>query len=397
MKTSKEVLEQKAELKRKVADIVALCKSEKRKLTEVEETEVANYKAQIEACNNDLQAIEATLKNNNNNQIHNKMEKKFSLVSALRAAAVGAPQSEENMAVLNLGREQFTKNALQMQGQIQLPLVEDLEMAITYGDNDDKIVSESIFDVLTPLRANSVLSQAGARFITGAKGIINVPSMGDVTVSFEGENATTSDSTPTFTPNKFTPKRLSCVVPISKMMLETDSVGIENLVRNLIVEKVSEKIEETVLSTSNATATTPAGLLYSAEALANVSTYADLCNIEALAEEANINGGKWIVSPKAKAVLRSMTKGRGNAIASVYLDGEIDGTPVLSTSNVKNNGAVFGDFRDYAVVFWGGSDIIVDPYTLANQGIVRIVLNLYTDMKALRATSFKPCNIVAAS
>jgi hypothetical protein len=71
----------------------------------------------------------------------------------------------------------------------------------------------------------------------------------------------------------------------------------------------------------------------------------------------------------------------------VYNNGEISGYKALSTNGAY--GGYVGDWNDYIVAQWGGIDLIVDQYTLASQGQIRLVVNTYFDGKPRRATSFK--------
>ena len=51
-------------------------------------------------------------------------------------------------------------------------------------------------------------------------------------------------------------------------------------------------------------------------------------------------------------------------------------------------GIVFGNWADYFLGQWGGLDITVDPYTLATTGMVRLTVNSYWNMGAIRDESF---------
>ena len=55
------------------------------------------------------------------------------------------------------------------------------------------------------------------------------------------------------------------------------------------------------------------------------------------------------------------------------------------TSNVASNGVLFGDFSEVVVGMWNGLDLIVDPYSLASKGCVKIVASMYVDVKLRRA------------
>ena len=49
---------------------------------------------------------------------------------------------------------------------------------------------------------------------------------------------------------------------------------------------------------------------------------------------------------------------------------------------------IFGNFEDLYIGHWGGVDIVVDPFTLAENGDVRIVLNSWDDCKVVEPASF---------
>ena len=69
-------------------------------------------------------------------------------------------------------------------------------------------------------------------------------------------------------------------------------------------------------------------------------------------------------------------------------NGEIEGSKALVSSNVVSKGFVVGDFSDYVVAQWGSIDLVVDNYTKATEGQVRLVVNAYFDCKPRRSTSF---------
>ena len=118
-------------------------------------------------------------------------------------------------------------------------------------------------------------------------------------------------------------------------------------------------------------------------------TFAKLCDLEAGIEDANvINPIAYVASNKAKAAFRSMAKSSKNT-ELVYQGGEVDGTPLLSTSNCLQNGFIVGDFSQLAIGIWAnGVDILVDPYSLADKATVRIIANMYVDAKVIRPEAF---------
>jgi HK97 family phage major capsid protein len=72
----------------------------------------------------------------------------------------------------------------------------------------------------------------------------------------------------------------------------------------------------------------------------------------------------------------------------VYEGGELDGTPVYSTSNISDKKFIYGDFSNLVIGNWGGIDLTVDPYTKAAAGQVRLVINAFFDAKVIRPEAF---------
>lgn len=322
------------------------------------------------------------------------MEKNFSLLTAIRNVANNKPQDELTQAVIDAGSEEMRKAGMNFVGQIQLPSKEYRTVTVTTEGVDT--VATQLMDVLEPLRAKNVLIQAGAKYLTGLTGDVQYPIMSAINASWEGETATTAASTPTFTNVKLQPKRLSVVVPISKQFLIQEGCGAENAIRNEIINAVNGKLEATILGTADATATQPAGLFYSASALTDVDSYADLCSLEAGVETANVYGEmKYIMSPTAKGILRGMAKtGTNNGL--VFENNEIDGTPALVTSHISNSKLIYGDFSNLVIGSWGNLDLTVDTVTLAADGCIRLVINAYFDAKVLRSEAFAKATVSAA-
>lgn len=330
-------------------------------------------------------------KRNQKNTNSNKMEKRFSVLTAIRNVANGQTQDEVTAAVLAEGNAEMRKAGLNFVGQIQLPAE---ARALTVASEGEDVVATDFMDVITPLQARNVMIKAGAKYVTGLVGDVQYPVMSNGACTWEGETATAKDGSPAFTNVKLSPKRLTAIVPISKQFLIQDSVGAENAIREEIINAINAKLESTILGTGAGSATEPKGLLNGT--LTAVTDFKGLADLEAGLEEANVYGElKYIVSPKAKAALRNMPKS-AKTTQLVYENDEIDGTPAFSTSHVGGTGFVFGDFSQYIIAQWGNLDITVDNVTLADKGQVRLVVNAYFDAKPLRDKAFATGKVGAA-
>lgn len=412
MKNSVEILDKKSQLKERCKEIISVCKAEIREMTKEEEDEFNKNKEEIKALNEELAELKKKLasydeemededektetpdekeedeekEENKRNLNHNIMKKQqFSLLKAINDIANNRSLDAVSQAVVKAGAEEMRKAGQSFSGQIQLPVEERATVTVT-SEHDDVIETEFL-DLMGPLRAKNVLVQAGAKYLTGLVGDVQVPIMTAGNVTWEGEIADAQDASYGFTSVKLQPNRLTAYVDISKQFLVQDSIGAENMIKSDIIAAINSKLEETILGDASAGANKPAGMFYDVS-VADVSTYRELCNAEADVEDANVFGPcVYVMSNKAKAIVRSMDKG-GKHTELVYEGGEVDGTPVYNTSNVDGTKAIYGDFNNLVIGQWGGIDLTVDPYTRAAAGQVRLVVNAFFDAKVVRPEAF---------
>lgn len=425
---SVEIKDKKNQLKKRAQEIIDTCKREVRDLTDDETSEIDSIKEQIKDLNQQLTELEEKIKNlrfddeddnekvdepiedeptenetsecnepddeNNKEDKTNKrnMKKRFSLVRSIRNIVNNSAMNDVDAAVIAEGNKEARKAGINFQGQIQLP---SQRAAVTVTAEGEDVVATDLFDILKPLRAKNVLSQAGAKFMSGLVGNVQVPVMTKSNVTWEGETAAAKDGAGTFSHVTLSPKRLTAFVDISKQMIAQDSVDVESAIREDLVNAINSKLEETVLGSAAGTATQPAGIFATIKPTA-VADFAALVTKESDVEDANVIGEcKYILSNKAKAALRSMSKGT-KSTQLVYENGSVDGTVALNTSNVAGKNYVYGDFSNLAIGSWGGVDLTVDPYTKAADGMIRIVVNMYVDAQVLRAAAFATGTVGAA-
>ena len=296
-----------------------------------------------------------------------KMEKRFSLVKELRSA---------------------------METGKSVNLNEIAKRAYTVTDEGVDVVETDIYDILEPLRAKNVLVAAGAKFITNLQGNVQVPVMSATQVGWKGETAAADDGSGAFTSVTLSPKRLTGKFPISLELLAQDTLGVENMIRQDIVNAINEKLEATILGAGAGDLNTPAGLFHGYADTNVIADFGDIADLEAKVEEKNVYGNcKYIVSPKAKAKLRSTIKGTAN-VGMILENGAIDGTEALSTSNVPAGKMLYGDFSNLVIGQWDSVilDVVRDTESLAN-GCVTIVCNAYFDAKVAREGAIVAANV----
>jgi HK97 family phage major capsid protein/HK97 family phage prohead protease len=300
---------------------------------------------------------EIEVKNNSKTIKTNKiMEKRFSFINAINQISNNKNLDELTQAVNTNGQEEMRKAGIAFGGQIQLP-VSELRANVTVTGEGEDIVATDLYDVVKPLREKNVLVQAGAQFLTGLVGDIQVPKMAATQVSWATETGAAGDGAGAFSNVKLTPKRLTAYVNISKQTLNQTSFDVENLIREDIVRAINNKLEESILGAVAVTNGPSAHLYDSTNAVLSCTTMAKVAEVEEAVEEAKTLGDKyWIVNPKFKAVLRDKAKG-ANVSQSLFANGEIDGSKVLVTGNVGGIAgkglAIYGDFSNLVIGQWG--------------------------------------------
>lgn len=395
MANSVELLDKKEQLKKSVIEMTDIARKEIRMLTDEENQKLNETKEQIEKINEELRNLDVELpqdEQNNLKPIRTMEKRNFSLVQAIRNVANNRQQDEFTQEVLNAGAENFRMTGNSFQGQIQLPNAEF--RTITKATEGGDIVATDLFDIAQAIHNKSVMAALGCRIISGLTNDLQFPIISEANATWEAETATTAATTPTFSSIKLSPKRLSMVVPISKMLLAQDSAGIERAVRNEITMGILGKLESTIFGDAAGTTTQPAGL-FTGTISNTISDYASVVNLEsALDGKDGYANMKYLLSPSVKATLRSMIKGT-NGTGMVYENGEVDGTPALCTGYVDAGKLAYGDFSNLIIGIWDGLDIVVDNYSLAADGCVRLVVNFYCDAQVLRSGAIQVAKLSA--
>ena len=377
---SLEMIDKKEQLKVKLNSMLDVAEQEQRKLTDSEMQEFEAINKEITDLDNEIRSIKEETK-----QV--KTMKNFSLLKAINDVANNRQLDERAQEVVEAGIAEMRKAGQSYSGQIVLP-IENTDIQATVEGAGQENVAEDKLGILEPLRANLVLVNAGASYMTGLVGNVSIPVYSGSNVGWAGEVDAATNGAGTFTEVALEPKRLTAYIDVSKQFLIQDSNSAEEMLKRDIVAAISNKLEATILGTEAGSTTKPAGMLNGVTADSNAITYEDIVEMEATLEGANVSGEiKYIVSPTAKAALKTTKIDAGSG--KFAMEGnEMNGYPVLCTSAVAGKGVIMGNFNDLVIGQWGGIDLTVDPYTQAANGKVRLVINAYFDAKPRRAEAF---------
>lgn len=352
------------------------------------------------------------INNQNKKEINRKIHmNKFSLVKAIRSAMNGTAVDEATANLMDVARKEMRASGINFEGQIQIPFeyrdesgaetpgVDAIDKAYkgipavnpvgTDTDNavHDDVIELNFTNMLKPLYENSVIFNSGATVMSGLVGDIKVPELkdGGSFAGWAGEMDEADKYFAKFDSFTISPKRLTVVTAISKQLLAQDSIGVENALRENIMKKFSNKLEATIFGNGAGDADTPAGIL-NGLTQKTVTDYKSLCELEASPADEfnNFANFSYILSPKAKAALRTMIKANNNT-GMVLAGDSVDGTPSKTTTFLKNTDFLYLDPSAIWICQWGGLDITVDTITLASKAMVKLVLNMYVNVQYVRA------------
>lgn len=394
------------ELRAKATGLIEKAQAEGRELTEDEEREFNACQEGIVQARRIAEEMEERLKGLSVKVVRgaDSGAPKFSLLRAISAVVNHETMDATTANLCAAGREQMNRSGVSASGQIILPIARTEERALdgvilggtayqsnTHNGGKEAVATET-WDIITALRGALTLTRAGAQWIDGLVGNVDIPTYSGTTVGWGTEVASASNGTGTFGKISLTPKRLTAYIDVSKQFLAQTSPTAEALLKEDLVNALACALEKALLATSN-TSNAPAAIASSAS---HITTAANWYSVVAALEGANMYGDfNAILNPSLKASLRGVEVGGSGSGRLLFDYGELDGYPTHITTNAGSGLGFIGRFQELVIGQWGAADITVDPYTRATNGEVRITLNAYLDAALRRAGSVVAFDYVA--
>ncbi len=255
-------------------------------------------------------------------------------------------------------------------------------------------INTTLEEALTPV---SAVVGAGATVISGIRaGNLILPAIDsalDVSSAWlgEGENAPINLD-PTFRQVVIESYTLSVEIRFSRTLLKNSSIDLEAGLRREILRAFMHEVDRVSLVGSGVDQ--PEGLLVRPDipvVPAGVNglapTWAHMVSLEHTVAKANgkISRGSFLTNADVQKKLRLTQRATGLDFI-LGSDGKILGYPTSISENIPGNltkgsssgvcsAALFGDFSELVIGFWGPAavDIIVDGVTMAKNNLVRII------------------------
>lgn len=241
-----------------------------------------------------------------------------------------------------------------------------------------------------------------ATFLTGLTGApVTIPAQTtDTSVAWVSGGTTTTDAnaavsetTPVIGDVTLTPHKLGGFTVVGKDMILMANPDATAIVMRSLLANVAHVLGTTMLkgNASNPAITgvaTATGV--QTQVIANIAS-ATWANFTAMIGK--IEGLEWdgpqefVMSASDNALLKSIAKGNYGS-GFIVEDGYLDGRRVHVDGSLSSGDIFLGDWSNVIVGQWGGIELMVDPYTLATAGSVRVIVSLVCDIGILRPNTF---------
>lgn len=387
-----ELADEKESARSKALSIVQKAKTEKRALTKGE-TRTVN------ACKDKMGKIDTEIKERRNKKpqqnITMKNEtKQFSIVDAVLAKSDNRNLEGANLDLHNTGISELRKMGKNVKGMnsFVIPSAEarTLQVNSTTGVGlGNEIVATDVMDLTLALRGELALLKAGATFYTGLTNNLILPYYTGTEAVWADEVECIVAADGAFTQVDLSPKRLVTELRYSQQFLLQDGINAEAAIRQDLINSMAVKLEQTILDDQAGTTKRPQGILNLHTPTGITASWADFIKLEYSLRQKNINGPfVYVMSPATAGELKLTPKEAGYPTYIIDDNNMINGIPVIITSNVEEGYVLLAKWDDLVIAQWGGYEITVDPYTRAQCGEIRLVINAYFDSATRRTESF---------
>ena len=249
--------------------------------------------------------------------------------------------------------------------------------------------------LVAAFRPNDIATQMGARNVGGVSGNIVFQVQDaevDASKPLEGRAATLDN--PDFNAVTLSPTRYACYTAVSEQLMAQSAGDMGAFIAADIRKAIDEKFNADVIAAIDAAAdTTAGGTITADDSTTNAAALDALLGLEAtlLAADVPLENIRAIAGSTAYRVARkvSMDSGSGMLTATSPLERlSLMGYPAIVNSSCTAENVYLADASNCVQAGWGGLNIMVDPYTFAEKGVVRIITNVYKDFKVLNGAGF---------
>lgn len=245
------------------------------------------------------------------------------------------------------------------------------------------------------LRNKMVIQRLGATVLNGLVGDIAIPRQsGAGTAYWVAESGAPTESQQTVDQVTMAPKTLGAYTDISRKLMLQSSLDVEAMVRNDIAAVIGLEVDRVALY-GTGSSNQPNGVknqtdLNTSNFAADAPTFAEMVGLETLvaADNADVGTMAYLVNATGRGSLKTTEKASSTGQFIWEAGNTVNGYRCEVSNQVASNDFWFGNWADLLLGFWSGLDLLVDPYTGATSGTVRVVALQDVDVAVRHGQSF---------
>jgi HK97 family phage major capsid protein len=440
MKNLKSLKEDRAEKELKFEALVnkaekeALSESETKSLKDLE-SEISALDAEIEGAEKiearkksiaakkfetEVSAVGAVQDNAAEEKEIAKMASQFKVSKAFVAMNNKKHVDGVEAEVFEIARKEAKDAGIELSGNIHIPekfIQIGKRKALTVGtEGADVVFTEYGGKVIPYLNPEPVAEKLGVTFLQGLRGNVQWPrESGDLAFAFETETADVDETTPTFDNVSITPKRFGGYVDITMQMLNQSVFMIDPWIRQKLSLRYGITVDTQIFNGSGSGNQTTGlfnmsavNILSLGSGSANNMTYQALLSMKRDTKVSNARVGRsgWVTNAYGEYALYNTPKQasgiEGNFILNPDRPGTLASDPFYTSEIIPADFSEGGNSDLVGIAyssnwggliagFWGGLDILFDPYTQRLGGKVRFVVNSFMDVDVEQPLEFAIC------
>jgi HK97 family phage major capsid protein len=277
---------------------------------------------------------------------------------------------------------------------------------ITTAGDGGYLKQEEPLLFLAALRNRMVVSQLGAKFLTGLVGDFPLVTGSLFTANWSIEDSADTTQKLAFTKATMTPKRVQATGALTLQLLKQSTPDVEKLIEQELIDSIAQALQAAVINGSGA-AGQPLGILGTAGigdvpggANGLAPAWGHIVDLESkvLIANADVNALGYLTNAKVRGKLKQVVKAANTAEFVWDKDG-MNGYKASVTGSVPSNlvkgasGAVcsaiiFAEWSRLIIGQWGGLDMIVDPYSLKKRAEVEVTALSFYDVACMYPAAF---------
>lgn len=268
-------------------------------------------------------------------------------------------------------------------------------------------VPTDTLQLIEALRPELQVEALGAQRLTDLQGNVDIPKhSGVVSATWEGETDANAQSDPTFGQIQMTPNRIGAFTTFSKRLLQQSSIDVQALVASDLGMANMIAIDAAAINGSGS-GNQPTGIL-NTSGIGDVAggtnglapTWAHIVDLESeiAVDNALMGNIAYLTTPGIRGKLKQTEKASSTGMF-VWDGADLNGYAAAVSTQVPSDldkgtstgvchAIILGNWSELVIGYWGGIDLVVNPYSLDTSNQVRVTANQHVDVALRHAESF---------